>query len=104
MAEDSPQTIEPTAESGRAKRPPPTIDLEATEVSGAPDAGAGAEPSPSSPQPSRSAISMVLIAALTGACAAALVIAAAWSLGWPGQTAAPAVPAAPAVNTAALDD
>ncbi len=104
MAEDHPETIESAAESGRVKRPPPTIDLEATEVSGAPDAGAGAEPNPSSRRPKGPAISAFLIAAVTGACAAALVIAVASFAGWPGQTAAPAAPTVPAVNTAALDN
>src|ERR1700689_3199503 len=104
MAEAHPETIESTAESGRVKRPPPTIDLEATEVTGAPDAATGAEPNRSSRRPKGSAISTFLIAAVTGACAAALVIAVAGLLGWPGQPAAPAPPAVPAVNTAALDD
>ena len=104
MAEDHPETIESTAESARVKRPPPTIDLEATEVTGAPDAATDAEPNRSSRRPKGSAISTFLIAALTGACAAALVIAVASFAGWPGQTAAPAAPAAPVVNTAALDD
>jgi hypothetical protein len=104
MAEDSPQPIEPPTDSPRAKRPPPTIDLEATEVTGASQAaGAGAEPNPSSPRPSRSAISIALIAAVTGGCAAALVIAVAWLIGWPGEAPAPAA-AAPAVNVAARDD
>jgi hypothetical protein len=49
------------------------------------------------------AISTAAVAAVTGACAAALVIAVAWLLGWPGQTVPPA-PAAPAVSAAAVDD
>jgi hypothetical protein len=103
MAEDSPQTIEPPPDSGRAKRPPPTIDLEATEVSGeAQDTGAGGAPKRSF-RLSAAAISAGLIAALAGAGAAALVIAVAWGLGWPGEAAAPA-PAAPAVNSAVIDD
>ncbi|MGA7999378.1 MAG: hypothetical protein WCA28_31315, partial [Bradyrhizobium sp.] len=59
MAEDRPEEVELPPDPGRAKRPPPTIDLEATEISGetrsagdaetAPDSGAsaGAEPGPS---------------------------------------------------------
>ena len=104
MAEDSPQTIDSSPDSGRARRPPPTIDLEATEVSAEPqDTGDGAEPKRSPRRLSMAAISTAAIAAVTGACAAAVVIAVAWLLGWPGQTAPPA-PAAPAVGAAAVDD
>jgi hypothetical protein len=104
MAEDSPQTIDSPSDSGRARRPPPTIDLEATKVSAEPqDTGDGAEPKPSSRRLSMATNSTHAVAAATGACAAALVIAVAWLLGWPGQTAPPA-PAAPAVSAAAVDD
>jgi hypothetical protein len=104
MAEDSPQTIDSPSDSGRARRPPPTIDLEATKVSAEPqDTGGGAEPKPSSRRLSMATNSTHAVAAATGACAAALVIAVAWLLGWPGQTAPPA-PAAPAVSAAAVDD
>jgi hypothetical protein len=104
MAEDSPQTIDPPPDSGRARRPPPTIDLEATEVSAEPqDTGDDAGPRRSSRRLSMAAISTAAVAAVTGACAAALVIAVAWLLGWPGQTASPA-PAAPAASASAVDD
>jgi hypothetical protein len=90
-----PEDIGPSPDLGRAKREPPTIDLEATEVSGAsPDAGAGASPR------SMGAISSAIVAAVTGAVTAALVIVVAWYLGWPGQ---PAPPPAPQVNTEAID-
>ena len=36
MVDDRPEDTEPSPDSGRAKRAPPTIDLEATEVSGDP--------------------------------------------------------------------
>src|ERR1700686_5385800 len=98
MAEDSPQTIDSPPDSGRPRRPPPTIDLEATEGSAEPqDTGDGAEPKRSPRRLSMAAISTAAISAVTGACAAALVIAVAWLLGWPGQTAPPA----PAVSAAA---
>jgi len=100
MAEDSPQTIDSPSDSGRARRPPPTIDLEAKEVSAEPQDTGGAEPKPSSRRLSMAAISTAAVAAVTGACAAGLVIAVAWLLGWPGQTAPPA----PAVRAAAVDD
>ncbi len=106
MAEDRPEDIEPSPDLGRAKRAPPTIDLEATDVSGEAQntgAAAAAEPRRSFRWVSRAAISSTFISAVSGACAAALVIAVAWLLGWPGEAAPPA-PAAPAVSAAAVDD
>ncbi len=111
MAEDRPEEVELPPDPGRAKRPPPTIDLEATEISGetrsagadaetTPDSGASAsaEPGPSvQPQPW---LSPAVISAVSGACAAALVIAAAWLMGWPGEAAPPP---APAVSQAVID-
>jgi hypothetical protein len=102
MAEDRPEEIEPSPDSGRAKRAPPTIDLEATEISGetqntqgAQSAGAEATPKPSS----RAAGSAAFIAAVTGAAAAALVMAVVWLSGWPAVPQAEA----PQANTAAID-
>ncbi len=99
MVEDRPEQIEPSPDSGRAKRAPPTIDLEATEISGetqnAQSAGAGAAPTP----PPRAAGSTAFIAAVTGAVAAALVIAVVWLSGWPAVPQAEA----PQANTAAID-
>src|ERR1700729_2523386 len=86
MVEDRPEEIEPSPDSGRAKRAPPTIDLEATEISGetqnTQSADAGAAPTP----PPRAAGS-------------ALVIAVVWLSGWPVVPQA----AAPQANTAAVD-
>ena len=99
MVEDRPEQIEPSPDSGRAKRAPPTIDLEATEISGetqnAQSADADAAPTP----PPRAAGSTAFIAAVTGAVAAALVIAVVWLSGWP------AVPQAvvPQANTTVID-
>jgi hypothetical protein len=112
MAEDRPEEIEPSPDTVRAKRAPPTIDLQATEISGetrtaGADAGAAADTEASAdaePGPSvqrRPMISSVVTSAATGACAAALVIAVAWLMGWPGQEAPPP---APAVNATAIDD
>ena len=99
MAEDRPEEIGPSPDSGRAKRPPPTIDLEATEISGqtqnTQNAGAEATPLP----PPRAASSTAFIAAVTGAAAAALVIAVVWLSGWPAVPQA----AVPQANTAAID-
>ena len=107
MAEDRPEELESPPDAGRAKRAPPTIDLEATEISGetqssGADAGAepGVHPKRSFQWVWRAAISSTLISAVSGACAAALVIAVAWLMGWPGEAAAPP---APAVSQAVID-
>lgn len=47
-------------------------------------------------------MSSAAIPALSGACAAALVLGVAWLSGWPGE--APAAPPAPTVNSAVVDD
>jgi len=82
MAEDRPEEIDPSPDTVRAKRAPPTIDLEATEISGETraagaeasaaadaEAGASAEPGPSVPR--RPMMSSVVTSAVSGACAAA---------------------------------
>jgi hypothetical protein len=105
-------------DSGRPRRAPPTIDLEATEISSetrnaggdaAPEPGpqeaaaasATAEPAPEEPGPEKpsTAISPWVIAPISGAVAAALVIGVGWMLGWP-----PVQPAtAPQVTAATVD-
>ena len=103
MVDDRPEDTGPSPDTGRARREPPTIDLEATEVStDTQNAAPAAEPEPSSPQPATARSSAGIIGALSGAGAAALVIGAAWLAGWPATTA-PTVPA-PQVNSAAIDD
>ena len=122
MVDDRPDDIGPSPDLGRAKRPPPTIDLEASEVSSEPrNAGNDTQPEhvsqepssqersagePSSQQPSSqerpaAAISAWVVAAVSGAVAASLVIGVAWILGWP---AIPATPAASQINSAVIDD
>jgi hypothetical protein len=112
MAEDRPEEIEPSPDTVRAKRAPPTIDLQATEVSGetripgadtgaAADAGASASAEPGPSVERRPMMSSVVTSAVSGACAAALVIAVTWLMGWPGQEAPPP---APPVNATAIDD
>jgi hypothetical protein len=102
MVEDRPEDTEPSPDSGRAKRAPPTIDLEASEVSGETrNAGADAPPEGNPEATAASAISPWVVAAVSGAVAASLVICVAWMLGWP---AVPATPAAPQVTAAAVDD
>jgi hypothetical protein len=102
MVDDSPEDTTPSPDAGRAKRAPPTIDLEATEVSGeTQNAAPAAEPKRSWQWRWPAGISPVIAAACSGAGAAALVIAVAWLVGWPGEAPAPT---APAVNTAVIDD
>jgi hypothetical protein len=106
MDEDRPEDAPLSPDPGRAKRAPPTIDLEASEISSetkgtgtAPDADA--PPRPSRPWLSGDVMAATATSAVTGAVTAAVVIAAAWYLGWPGEAAAPS--AAPSANTAAID-
>src|ERR1700679_473181 len=76
-------------EAGRPRRAPPTIDLEASEVTKpAEDAGNGS-PAGRSSWLSSAALHPFWVAAVTGAVTAVLVMAAAWALGWPGETARP---------------
>lgn len=126
MADDKPEDAGLASESGRARRTPPTIDLEATEVSTQPQQAGEAETQPEPakaeaesepvkaeaepersednaavpPAPVSAPVSPWVIAPLSGAVAAALVIAVGWMLGWP---AVQAPPAAPQVTTAAVD-
>jgi len=121
MADDKPEDAGLAPESGRAKRTPPTIDLEATEVSTQPQQMGEAQPqaepvtaeageakpgSKPEPEPEQgeavppAPVSPWVIAPLSGAVAAALVIAVGWMLGWP---AVQAPPATPQVSTATVD-
>ena len=109
MDEDRSEDTPTSPDSARAKRPPPTIDLEPSQVSGEKGASedksegtsADAPPEGSSPRPSAAPISTMATSAVTGAVTAALVIAAAWYLGWPGETASQV--AAPPADAAAID-
>jgi hypothetical protein len=122
MADDSPEDTVASPDPGRVKRAPPTIDLEASEVSERPQEPVGdesPEPKPQEPDAKEStplesefqgfqsrerpaAISPWVIAPASGAVAAALVIGVGWMLGWPAVQ--PAAPAAPQVSAAAIDD
>ncbi|MGH6711330.1 MAG: COG4223 family protein, partial [Bradyrhizobium sp.] len=109
---DRPENQGSLPESERPKREPPTIDLEATEVttetapaSAAASAEATAE-APSEPpvsQPAPTPVSPWIVAPVSGAVAAALVIGVGWMLGWPAVQPA-AAPPAPQLNAAAIDD
>ena len=121
MVDDRPEDTGSLPDSSRPKREPPTIDLDATEVSGETRRADGAsteapsEPSPeSAPEapatadapsmspvdapPSRP-VSPWIIAPVSGAAAAALVIGVGWMLGWPAIQPASAPPA-PQLNAA----
>ncbi|MBP0111430.1 COG4223 family protein [Bradyrhizobium vignae] len=129
MADDKPEDAGLAPDAGRAKRTPPTIDLEATEVSTQPQQVAGepegpghaaqaqarfeeggseeikTEPQSGSAEEQASApvsapVSPWVIAPFSGAVAAAVVIAVGWMLGWP---AVQAPPAAPQVTSATID-
>jgi hypothetical protein len=122
MADD---TVEDQAapDPGKIKRAPPTIELEANEVSDTtkaaatseaeaeaaassapepePEAAPAAPVAPETSAPKSASISPWIIAPFSGAVAASLVILVGWMLGWPQVLPPPAV--AP-VNTAAIDD
>lgn len=127
MADDKPEDAGLAPDTGRAKRTPPTIDLQATEVSTQPQEPAvepEAQPAPERAEPEQaksdpvdaepdriepqagvapdpvSSISPWVIAPFSGAVAAAIVIAVGWMLGWP---AVQAPPAAPQVTSATVD-
>jgi hypothetical protein len=117
MVDNRPEETGPLPDQERPKRAPPTIDLEATDVStAAPHADGAAKsestaesaaepasepPAPPTAAPISTPISPWIIAPVSGAVAAALVIGVGWMLGWP-----PVQPAAapPALNAAAIDD
>jgi hypothetical protein len=118
MVDDRPEITGSLPESERPKREPPTIDLKASEVTSetakasdpaapeaAPEAAAetaAAEPAPQ-PVPASAPVSPWIVAPVSGAVAAALVIGVGWMLGWPAIQPA-AVPPAPQLNAAAIDD
>jgi hypothetical protein len=108
MVDETPDDAGLAADPGRAKRKPPTIDLQATDVSSeppktdapeAPQAAPGPEPVGMTGSPSAAkSVSPWVVAPVSGAVAAVLVIAFCWMLGWP-----PAQPAAPELNASASD-
>jgi hypothetical protein len=121
MVDDRPEETGSLPDQERPKRTPPTIDLEATDVSTATSHAdgaaksestaepAGAEPAseatvtPPTAAPISTPISPWIIAPVSGAVAAALVIGVGWMLGWPAVQPA-AAPPVPALNAAAIDD
>ena len=103
MADDRPEDTGSLPDSDRPKRPPPTIDLEATEISSELHGAGSDAPSETgtqttSPPPDARPISSWVVAPVSGAVAAALVIGVGWLLGWP-----PVQPAGPQPDAAAVD-
>jgi hypothetical protein len=102
MVDDKPDDTGPQADLGRPKRAPPTLDLDAIEISDetqqADAADAAGKPARERSGPLGTIVSSAIVSAIFGAGAAALVV---WAMGWPGETAPP-VPA-PQVNNAAID-
>jgi hypothetical protein len=102
MVDDKPDDIDPQTDVNQPKRAPPTLDLDAIEISDetrhAEAADTAEKPDRARSMPSAGLISSALVSAIFGAGAAALVV---WMMGWPGETAPPAPP--PQVNNAALD-
>ncbi|MEH2586228.1 COG4223 family protein [Bradyrhizobium sp. AZCC 1721] len=123
MVDNRPEDTGSLPESGRPKREPPTIDLDASEVSsetksaGEAPSGPEAEPAPEVAQapveeapveesrvaepPSRP-VSPWVVAPVSGAVAAALVIGVGWMLGWPAIQPA-SVSQTAQLNAAAID-
>jgi hypothetical protein len=102
MADDKPDDIGPQADLDRPKRAPPTLDLDAIEISDEtqPADAANAEDKPGRAWswPLAAIMSSAVVSAIFGAGAAALVV---WTMGWPGKAAPPAP--APQINNAAID-
>ena len=115
MVDDMPEDTGSLPESERPRRAPPTIDLEATAVSTAAsysdgaashaDGAAAPEPAaepvaPAADAPTSAPTSPWIVAPLSGAVAAALVIGVGWMLGWPAvqPAATPSTPHAAAID------
>jgi hypothetical protein len=118
MVADRPEDTGSLPDSSRPKREAPTIDLDATEVSSVTRAAADAspaeapsasspEPAPESPSaapadaPSPRPVSPWIVAPVSGAAAASLVIGVGWMLGWPPVQ--PASAPAPSQLSASID-
>jgi hypothetical protein len=122
MVDESVEDAGSPPESNRARRAPPTIDLEAEKVTtaaqperadnGPDNTKAADEPSnpspeeqPAAPPPPSSAISPWVIAPFSGAVAAALVIGIGWMLGWPQVVAPSSAPqSAPQVSVVSFNN
>jgi hypothetical protein len=102
MVDDKSDNSGPQADFDRPKRAPPTLDLNAIEISDETQQGdtanAGDKPGRARPWPLGTIVSSAIVSAIFGAGAAALVV---WTMGWPGETVPPAP--APQASNAAID-
>jgi hypothetical protein len=102
MVDDKPDDIAPQGDMDRPKRAPPTLDLDAIEISDetrqADAAKAEDKPGRARSWPLAAIMSSAIVSAIFGAGAAALVV---WLAGWPGKTPPPAPP--PQTSNAAID-
>src|ERR1700722_16192170 len=76
-------------EAGRPPRAPPTIDPEGSEVTASTESAGDKSDARRSSWLSSAALHPFWVAAVTGAVTAVLVIAVAWAVGWPAETARP---------------
>ena len=105
MVDEKSDDSGPQVDLDRPKRAPPTLDLDAIEISdetrhadAANAANAAEKPARERSGPLGTILSSAIVSAIFGAGTAALVV---WTMGWPGETAPPAP--APQVNNAAVD-
>src|ERR1700722_4587304 len=89
MADNMLDDAGPPPEAGRPRRAPPTIDLEASEVTASTESAGDKGDAKRSSWLSSAALHPFWVAAVTGAVTAVLVIAIAWAVGWPAETARP---------------
>jgi len=103
MVDDKPDDAGATPEPERPKREPPTLDLEAIEISDetrdAEAADAAAQPPPKQPSRVAPLMTSALVSAIVGSSAAALVV---WAIGWAHQPHAPPPAPVTQADTAAL--
>jgi hypothetical protein len=104
MDDNRPDDSATAPDAGRPRRAPPTIDLEASEVTTSSEsAGSGGDGAKGearqAPWLSYATLQPFLIAALTGAVTAAAVIVGARMAGWPAETARPIAE----INTGAIE-
>jgi hypothetical protein len=86
MDDNRPDDAAASSDAGRPRRAPPTIDLEASEVTTPAGDTAGESDDKRSSWFSSAAIPSFLVPAVTGAVAAVLVIAGVWAVGSPADT------------------
>ena len=102
MDDNRPDDSATAPDAGRPRRAPPTIDLEASEVTTSFESSGGDGDKGEARQASwlsYATLQPFLVAALTGAVTAAVVIVGARTAGWPAETARPVAE----INTGAIE-